>query len=194
MKINKTPPNHCQCYGDWSSLNSYIVCLFPTHPLGWTGRRAANFKITFPSFLPHPPLLPWVFVLCPKSVLFFSLLSSGSQEYWLRLKEITSYYGNNFLLRQLTTYVSACTHSLDCYAILGHREDLDAVFMLFFKISCAVEKKAKLAIFHFCKIMRIKEYFFPSQDLTRLWKLPVNSQWDLDIVKPEQSLKSKSKI
>lgn len=79
----------------------------------------------------------------------------------MQLKEITSYYGNILLLRQLTTYVGACTHSLDCYAILGEREDLDAVFMLFFKISCAVEKKkVKLAIFHFCKIMRIKEYFF----------------------------------
>lgn len=66
----------------------------------------------------------------------------------MQLKEIT-YYGNILLLRQLTTYVSACTHSLDCYAILGQREDLDAVFMLFFKISCAVGKKSKACHFSF---------------------------------------------
>ena len=174
-------------------LLHYVLLSHPSQKLNRTGRGAANFRL-FPPFLPSPHSSPWVFVLCPKSVLFFPLLSSGSQEYGTQLEEITSYYGNTLLLRQLTTYVSACTHSLDCYAILGQREGLDAVFTLFFKFH-VLWKKGKPCHFSFCKVMRIREYFlFSLHDLTWLWKLHINSQQDFDIVKPEQCLKSKSKI
>lgn len=160
IKINTIPSRYLSALRHLVSpkLLYYVSLPHPSQKLNRTDRGATNFKLPYPSLLHSPSPSPWVFVLCPKNVLFFFPLSSGSQEYWMWLEEITSYNGNILSLRQLTTYVTACTHSLDCCAIFRAERVWIQPSCYFSNFMCC-GKKTKLAIFHFCEFMRITEYF-----------------------------------